>query len=86
MRKKLLLGGLGLTLGLGTFLLWNQDREPKQTRGPKQTNYWHGFEEKHRPKKYMEVLGIKKGVLVNFPQQNTKEVSDEPEVKIVNLK
>ncbi|MDD5331553.1 MAG: GxxExxY protein [Candidatus Nanoarchaeia archaeon] len=34
-------------------------------------------------KKYMEVLGIKKGILINFPQPDSKQTPDEPEIKVV---
>lgn len=35
-------------------------------------------------RKYMEVLKIKKGVLINFPQPSTKETPKEPEVIILD--
>ncbi|QQG38439.1 MAG: GxxExxY protein [Candidatus Woesearchaeota archaeon] len=34
-------------------------------------------------RKYMEVLGIKKGILINFPQPDSKKTPNEPEIKIV---
>jgi len=34
-------------------------------------------------KKYLEVLKIKQGVLINFPQPNSKETPKEPEIKLV---
>ncbi len=34
-------------------------------------------------RKYMEVLNIKKGILINFPQPGTKEVPNEVEIRVV---
>ena len=39
--------------------------------------------EKTQLKKYMDVLGINKGILINFPQPDSKETPDEPEIVVV---
>ncbi len=36
-------------------------------------------------KKYMETLNIKKGLLINFPQPDSKGVPENPEFRIVKL-
>lgn len=40
--------------------------------------------EETQVEKYLEVMGIKKGILINFPQPNTKETPTEPEIIEIN--
>jgi len=41
------------------------------------------LKEETQVRKYMEVLKLKKGVLINFPQSGTKDCAEEPEIKVV---
>lgn len=34
-------------------------------------------------RKYMNVLNISKGILINFPQPDSKKTPDEPEIRII---
>ena len=36
-------------------------------------------------KKYLEMLNIKKGLLINFPQAGRKEIPEIPEFKIIEI-
>ncbi len=34
-------------------------------------------------RKYMNVLNISKGILINFPQPDSKKTPDEPEIRVI---
>ena len=41
------------------------------------------LKEEVQVRKYMEVLGIDKGVLINFLQPDSKQTPDEPEIRVI---